>query len=385
VTHDGHDRKTRFVLIFESLQNVHLHKDVGQIPHQLQRNFGYQAEIVCHKNEDQYFYLNGELKGLNLQFINTGPIVYLLKNARKIDILMLFHVKTESIYATLLYKLLNPKGFVYVKYDLPDHELLYATWGNRNLITQLKRNVLFKMFVHKLDLLSIECRQVYERLTKIPASKKIHLPNGFAPEIATYYGAAPKMFEEKENIILLVGRHGSKQKNSELLLKALEKIEDIGDWQVFFVGPMTDEFKQYKTTFLETNPRYKEKIHFPGNVSDKKLLFDYYNRAKLFCLPSRWESWGLVCGEALYFGCVLVMTQEVCSSPDLTDNGLAGLTAASEDADAWATTLQSLMHEQSRLKHYSVQGRRHFDKHFSWPDALVPLVNRIPSSKRDAA
>jgi hypothetical protein len=99
VTHDGHDRKTRFVLIFESLQNVHLHKDVGQIPHQLQKNFGYQAEIVCHKNEDQYFYLNGELKGLNLQFFKSGPIAYLLKNARKIDILMLFHVKTESIYA----------------------------------------------------------------------------------------------------------------------------------------------------------------------------------------------------------------------------------------------------------------------------------------------
>lgn len=369
--------------MFDALQNVHLHKDVGQIPHQLQKHFGYETEIVCHKNEDQYLYLDGELKGLNLKFIKTSPLYYLLRNAHRIDVLMLFHVKTESIYATLLYKLLNPAGFVYVKYDLPDQDLLYAAWGNRNFFTQLKRSVLFKMFVHKLDLLSVECRQVYERLAKIPASKKIHLPNGFAPEIPAYYGVVPKTFEAKENIILLVGRHGSKQKNSELFLKVLEKTGDIGDWQVFFVGPMTDEFKQLKTTFLEEHPHYREKIHFPGNISDKKLLFDYYNRAKIFCLPSRWESWGLVCGEALFFGCVLVMTQEVSSSLDLTDNGQAGLTAANEDADAWANTLQSLMHDQSRLKYYSTQGRQHFDNHFSWPRALDPLVHRMSLSKGD--
>lgn len=381
MTLDCHDRKKRFVLLFDALQNVHLHKDVGQIPHQLQKHFGYEAEIVCHKNEDRYLYLDEELKGLKLRFITSSPLYYLLKNARNIDVLMLFHVKTESIYATLLYKLLNPAGFVYVKYDLPDHELLYAAWGNRNILTQLKRSVLFKMFVRKLDLLSVECRQVYERLTRIPASKKIHLPNGFAPEIPAYYGIIPKPFAEKENIILLVGRHGSKQKNSELLLKVLEKLGDIGDWQVFFVGPLTDEFEQLKNTFLSEHPHYRGKVHFPGNISDKKLLFDYYNRAKVFCLPSRWESWGLVCGEALFFGCVLVMTQEVSSSLDLTDNGQAGLMVATEDTDAWAMTLHNLMHDPSRLKHYFVQGKTHFDNHFSWPRALSPLVQRLSSSK----
>jgi len=383
VLNSCHDGRKRFVLIFDALQNVHLHKDVGQIPHQMYKHFGYDAEIVCHKNEEHYDYLDGELQGLKLKFITSSPLCYLLANAKQIDILMLFHVKTESIYATLLYKLLNPKGFVYVKYDLPDHELGYATWGNRNLITQIKRNVLFKMFVRKLDLLSVECRQVYDRLIKIPSSKMIHVPNGFAPEIPAYYGVVPKSFEQKENIILLVGRHGSKQKNSELLLKVLEKTGGIGDWQVFFVGPMTDEFERVKDSFLAQNPHYMGKVYFTGNITDKKHLFDYYNRAKIFCLPSRWESWGLVCGEALFFGCVLVMTHELCSSFDLTDNGQAGLTAANEDVDAWAITLQGLMHDQSRLKHYSAQGRRHFDDHLSWPHALDPLVSRLSFSKGD--
>jgi len=375
--------KTRFTLIFEDLENVHLHKDVGQIPFQLQKHFGFETEIVCYKNEDRYLYLDGELKELNLKFINASPLYYLLKNARKIDVLMLFHVKTETIYATLLYKWLNPAGFVYVKYDLPDEKLLYAAWGNRNFFTQAKRNILFELFVNKLDMLSVECIQVFNSLNKIPASKKIHLPNGFAPEIPSYYGVYPKSFEEKENIILLVGRHGSEQKNSELMFKVLERLKDIGDWQIFFVGPMTKEFEQDRDTFLAEHPNYKGKLHFPGNISDKKLLFDFYNRAKIFCLPSRWESWGLVCGEALYFGCTLVMTQEVSSSPDLTDNGLAGLTAANEDVESWMNVLKGLMQDQSILRHYFIKGKDHFNNHFSWPHALGPLVQRMSLLKED--
>ncbi|MDD2501569.1 MAG: glycosyltransferase family 4 protein, partial [Geobacter sp.] len=315
--------------------------------------------------------------------ITGSPLSYLREKACSIDVLMLFHVKTETIYAALLYKWLNPYGYVYVKYDLPDQELLYAAWGNRNFLTQAKRNILFKLFVQKLDLLSVECRQVYENLDKIPASQKMLLPNGFAPEIPAYYGVSPRSFEEKENIILLVGRHGTKQKNSELMFKVFEKLKGIGEWQVLFVGPMTNDFVLLKDKFLEDYPGYHGKLHFSGAVTDKKLLFEYYSRAKIFCLPSRWESWGLVCGEALYFGCTLVMTHEVSSSPDLTDNGLAGLTAANEDVDAWATLLQGLMQDQSRLKHFFDKGKTHFDNHFSWPRALYPLVQRMSLLKED--
>lgn len=371
------EKKIRFTLLFDTLENVHLHKDVGQIPFQLQKHFGYDTEIICHKARGGYGYIDGELKGLKLRFITTSPLLYLLLNAKKIDVLMLFHVKSASLYATILYKLLNPKGLVYVKYDLPDCELLYATWGNRNVITQLKRTILFRMFVRKLDLFSVECRRVYDKLTKIPASKKIHMPNGFDPDTAAYYGVVPKPFEEKENIILLVGRHGTRQKNSELLLQALEKMGGIGDWQIFFVGPMTEEFKRLKDAFIEEHPCYRGKIHFPGNIDDKKTLFDYYNRSKIFCFPSRWESWGLVCGEALCFGNVLVMSREIVSGDDLTDSGRTGFLLKGDEPEEWANTLTMLMSDEGMLREYYQYAREHFARNFIWKDILGKLVGKI--------
>jgi len=375
------EQKTRFTLLFEALENVHLHKDVGQIPFQMQKYFGYRSQIVCRQNEERYNYLDRELQGLDLRFIKTSPLLFLLKHATEIDVLMLFHVKTESIYATLLYKLLNPAGIVYVKYDLPDKDLLYAAWGNRNLISQFKRNLLFKLFVRKLDIFSVECRQVYDALTRIPAAKKIHIPNGFDPGIAACYGVTPKRYEEKENIILLVGRHGSRQKNSELILQVLERIRDIGDWQLFFIGPMTDEFRSIKNAFLDTHPHYREKIHFPGNISDKKVLFEYYNRAKIFCLPSRWEGFPLVGPEALYFGNVLVMTREVEASHDLTGDDSIGFRAASENVTEWSETLNMLLHDQELLSNYSQRAQVYFSTNLVWKNILQDLHSRIVATK----
>lgn len=366
----------KFVSIFNKLESVHLHKDVGQIPHQMHKHFGYDSEIVCRRNEAQYKYINKELTGLKLRFVSSS-FYYLLLNARKIDALMLFHIKTGTIYLGLLYKILNPNGFLYVKYDLDDPQILYATWGNRNFFTQLKRNFYFSLFKHKLDLLSMECKEIFLKLTKLPDAKKMLLPNGFDPDIPAYYGISPKLYAEKENVILLVGRHGSKQKNSELILEALGLIGSIGDWQVIFIGPMTAAFEQLKNSFFEKQPHYKGKVVFLGNIDNKKILFDYYSRSKIFCLPSRWESWGLVCGEALYFGNVLLMSQHIVSANDLTNNGQAGFMVEGENAGAWAGRLRVLMQDDVMLSDYSKRATEHFNNSFIWKNILKQLDHKI--------
>ena len=366
----------KFVSIFNKLESVHLHKDVGQIPYQMHKHFGYDVEIVCRRNETQYKYINKELTGLKLRFVFSS-FYYLLLNARKIDVLMLFHIKTETIYLGLLYKILNPNGFLYVKYDHADPHILYSTWGNKNIIAQLKRSFYFYLFKQQLDLLSIECRKTYLKLTKIPDVKKMYLPNGFDPDIPSYYGIHPKPFEKKDNFILLVGRHGSEAKNSELILDALERMGDIGDWQVIFVGPMTKEFEQLKNTFVVKHPHFRNRVIFTGNIEDKKELFDYYNRSKIFCLPSRWESWGLVCGEAIFFGNVLLMSDKVVSAYDLTNDGQSGFVVASGNAAAWAEQLTALLSNPSMLADYSERASQHFTNNLIWKNILNELHIKI--------
>lgn len=46
-----------------------------------------------------------------------------------------------------------------------------------------------------------------------------------------------------------------------------------------------------------------------GNIEDKNLLYDDYDRAKVFLLTSRWESFGIVLVEALRFGNYIIATE----------------------------------------------------------------------------
>src|SRR5438552_6640055 len=83
-----------FITIFPICENVHLTKDLGQIPYFMHKVYGYDSKIVCYKNSESYDNLEGEAKGLKIDFIkNTGRISflekevlkYIYKNAKKID------------------------------------------------------------------------------------------------------------------------------------------------------------------------------------------------------------------------------------------------------------------------------------------------------------
>jgi glycosyltransferase involved in cell wall biosynthesis len=152
---------------------------------------------------------------------------------------------------------------------------------------------------------------------------------------------------------------------------------DIGNWQVIFIGAMTDEFIKYKDDFLKSHPSLTGKVHFKGVLDDKKLLFEYYNRSKMLCLPSRWESWGLVCGEALYFGNVLLMSDKIVSAFDLTNDGQAGFIVESENVEVWADKMSLLMRDQEMLSDYAHWAQEHFRSNLIWKNILEKLAFRI--------
>ncbi len=366
----------RLDLIFEKLLNLHLVKDVGQIPYLLGKYFDFSSSIIC-KNNDDYDYFGGDIHRPKLIFVRWSSYFYLIRNAGKIDVLMLFHIRHKSLYQGILYKLLNPGGFFYLKADLKEVVPPFIETGRRNAISQAYNKTVYSLFARMVDLVSFETKRVFDGVESIPDNKKIYLPNGFDVTLPQQLGVRPKGIAGKKDMILCVARHGAEQKNSELLLRVLGKIEDMGSWKLAFVGPCTREFLEGCEKFRLEHPRHADKIFLAGEISDRKLLFEYYNDAKIFCLPSRWESWGIVCTEALYFGCALIMTREITSAPDLTDNGRVGLLAGNDDVDDWTRVLRELMSDPARLEYLSAEGRRHFDGHFAWPKALEPLVQRL--------
>ena len=145
------------------------------------------------------------------------------------------------------------------------------------------------MLLRKSDLISTESKELLNKFQNgfldISISDKIfYLPNGFDKTSINPI----KNINEKENIMITVGRIGSNQKNNEMMLNALEGL-DLRDWKVYFIGPIEDSFHVKVKDFYTRSPKMRGKVVFLGNIDNKDKLYEWYNRSKVFFLTSQYE------------------------------------------------------------------------------------------------
>lgn len=382
-------QKPRFVTLFPETENFHLVKDVGQIPYFMYKTENYDGELVSYQNSSDYPYLNNEVNGLRLTFIpDKGRIFYfekslfhfLIKESKSIDVLHLFHFKREHIIYLLIYKLLNPRGKSYIKLDM---DILFFKNYNSFFFShyQLKNyllKILCKWIFRLTDLFSVETEDARNYLLTVYPQLKdklICIPNGidseyFEREIKT------KTFAEKENIIITVGRIGTVQKNTELFLEAL-KITDLNDWKVHIIGPIEKDFQNYINRFYNENLELRNKIIFQGNITDRKELFEWYNRAKVFCLSSRWEGFPITFVEALHFGNYIV-TSPVSSAEHITNHGRYG-TIAEAHAEEFSKALQNSMKAGFLNTERFKELRNHSIDNYTWQGIIKKLSDKLNS------
>lgn len=335
-----------FLHICEEFEYTWIGKDNGMIPIYMHEICGYESKVLT---VDLKHDLPDSERGLS--FIKVKRIFgflgnfaywvkllkrynifkYLINNAKNIDVLMLFHVSRCSYWYSYIYKKLNPKGKIYIKADFNlgvyQKELSIVNNSSKSLKEffrkrrETKEYNKRKKLIPLVDLISYESLEAYNFMKDSYAGietkgKTMYLPNGY-DNLFIEKNFKIKNFEEKENIILTVGRLGTKEKNTELLLESLKEI-DLKDWKVILIGSETEELLKYKEKYLKENPELKEKIIFTGEIKDRKILYEYYNNSKVFVLPSKWESFGIVMVEAMAFG-NYVITSNTCAANDITN------------------------------------------------------------------
>ncbi len=345
-------------LIFDvfDFEEIHLAKDVGMIPYYLNRLFGINGEIVCFES-DKNKNIAGNVQGIRIVKLNNLPGIlkyipiikkfrqlsfffYIFKHAREIDVFHLYLFSWHSIINGLFYRFLRPDGFIYVKLD----DDLKNIRQYHSFLKKPEKGLRKKMievvqsyFIKKCSLFSIETREglkcIKENLPEI-TKKIVYIPNGVDNIFLSENFPEIKKYSEKENLIITVGRIGTKQKNSEVLLKGLERV-DLKDWKACFIGPIEPDFQGKIDTFFLKNPHLKERVLFTGYIEDRAELYQWYDRAKVFCLSSLWESYGIVLSEAVYFG-NYVITTNVGAAMDITDSGKLGRIIDRADPENWA-------------------------------------------------
>lgn len=311
-------KKKELTLLFLTIEEQLLGKDVFLVPYYLGKVYNLNVKIVFLETETNHN-IPSEYRGVKLHRIKPGKfhketafINYLFGNAKSIDNLMLFHLNYISTFLGIIYKLLNPKGYLYVKAD----GLGFLRPDTRNSKTILHKLIipLYSKFLRSIDLLSVETLSTYElcmqnNLYGVNLKDKIKMMiNGFDNDLFRSYNIKKKTYEEKEDVMITVARLGVYEKNNEILLEASKNI-NFKKWQLVFIGPLTKDFEKKVELFFLKHPSLSQKIIFTGMVTDKKELWDFYNKSKVFVLTSRIEGFAIVYPEALYFNNYIVTTE----------------------------------------------------------------------------
>lgn len=314
-------RKKRLTLLWRKLNSLEFGKDVVLIPYYLGQALDYEVEICCNYSEDLTKFLPTLQKDgviFTKKPLTHNPyqriliyIKFLLHHASQIDLLICFHWKLETFINVLLYKFLNRHGQVYIKLDTGSGQ----EWdlSRRPFLSRFLRKKLYINCLNNINILSCETSQAHNFLCQNPdfgslMTRKLALmPNAFDEELFSTFHIPEREFQQKENLIITVGRLGTHQKNSEMILESLKQTE-LNKWKFIFIGPIEEGLNQAIKQFYQEYPCKKEQIIFTGKIDNKKELWEWYNKAKVFVCTSRWESYGIVLNEAKRFRNFMVST-----------------------------------------------------------------------------
>lgn len=298
-------------------KNAELLKDCGLIPYLLFKNHDCDVTMVGAPMEDasnlKY------IEGVKLEFLPDGTLAskedYIRREAGKIDVLILRGIYPDYLPVVEVYKKCNPEGKVYLPLDANSGYMDRILW----------QKPFIRDFMERCDVICTSGAAMQRHLNEKWPWVIEHIPNGFYRFSEKTWVPA---FEKKKNVILTVGRLGTEQKATHVLLEAFAQAEQqLQDWELHLAGTMEKEFEEYLNRFWEEFPRLKERIHFLGEIREKEALYKEYLEAKIFALTSAWEGGTPnVVAEALYAGDVIAITK-IDEYEEATDSGRCGLAA----------------------------------------------------------
>ena len=358
------EQKKNITLLWRKLNSLEFGKDVVLVPYYLGQALGYQVEICCGYSEEIATQISKRQKK-DLHFVRRPlgykplqriPIYvkYLWQNASRINLLMCFHWRLETFVNILLYKILNRDGLIYVKLDTEsgkEWDLSRCSFIGRTI-----RKIIYNSCLSKVNVISCETSQPYNSLCHNKyfgdqlRKKLVLMPNAFDEAHLNILRIKERMYDEKENLMITVGRLGTSQKNTEMLLKALEDV-DLKEWKFCFIGPIENDFNSIIEQFYKNYPSKRKQIIFKGKIDNKKELWEWYNKAKIFVSTSRRESYGLVLNEAKRFRNYIISTR-TGAAEDLIEQEKYGYFIEQEHNIGLSNILSQIVNKQINIDVY---------------------------------
>lgn len=191
---------------------------------------------------------------------------------------------------------------------------------------------------------------------KIDYRKKLGIPKN--QSILLYVG---KVEERRKPIFCMDVYQKVKEKNIDCCLVYVGK------------GPMLEEVRNY---VKEKNIR---DVHFVDRIPQNELP-DLYSASSLFILPTRYEIFGMVLMEAMYFESP-VITYKAAGPIDVIDNEEDGIVMDDFEAEQWAGKIISHF-KAGDCQKMGIKGREKITNEYLWPyiakknyDKFIEIIN----------
>lgn len=374
-------------LTFLYMERVHLGKDVACVPRYLGEKLGCEVHVVSltsSSNRD----MPEQIDGVHYHRLfqrgdrSSGPYKYLffwwylIRNARKIDVFMRFHLSVPTMIEVMIYRLFNPRGRIYIKadmgYEAEERLMRLPRWK------RFVKQTFCRWGLSRADVLSCESRRVYDRIIRPDSpfyakeERTVLVPNGFDEELLKKMGLRERTFQEKENLIITVGRLSDYEKNTDMILRALERT-DMKDWKYCLIGPVDETLQSKVDRFFEEHPEKKGSVIFTGPIYDKEKLWEYYNQAKVFVLASRTEGYAIVFGEAKRFRNYIIST-DVGGAEDTICAGRFGEYVDQDDAAGLSQKLQEIIDGRKDTNVFEGEG---ISQELNWAHVLEPVAQKL--------
>ncbi len=164
------------------------------------------------------------------------------------------------------------------------------------------------------------------------------IPNPILP-LPEVLGETP--FLVHRPVVLNAGRL-SREKGCDLLIRAFARLSNrYPDWNLLILGegPQRKELEA-----LVADLGIQERISLPGRV---KNPYDYFRKADLFVLPSRYEGLPNALCEAMACGMAVVAANCSPGVAEVIQDGVNGVLVEPENVDSLAEAMDQLMGDQA--------------------------------------
>ena len=305
---------------------------------------GYAIECFANINKYQTFTIASRLKQYIHNYVHNSLVVL---NG-------IFH---PSVYS--MFRLLKKYGVPYV---VAPHDPYHPHIFSKNAHLKwpywycLEQPMLRQAnAIQVLDIRHTECLRRLGVKTPVIAA-----PNGFSPD-EVHPEFTLQWVKNRAPRLLFLGRIDAYNKGLDMLIDAFRQIAEMTSIKLTIQGPDWGDKKrleQRASSLLSS-----EAVSFlePDYTTSASSIIAEYD---IFCLPSRFDGFGLSALEAMLAGRVLLVSEVAGIAPHIKASGCG--VVVKPEISAIKAGLIELIQRRSEWKRMGLNGRRYILEHLQW-------------------